>query len=286
MQFRLCIKSCVRTLVPRTIRNWMRAPRTSGKWAWDEVKHFVGRDYLIEMRPGWHLRCHPTAYDFAYHLQNSDPDQIIEFDGFISVCEPKMVLLDVGAHFGLFSLAAIYFGGPKAKAIAVDPSPTATRMLEIQLRLNGLTDRVTVVQGSISDSNGWQELVTTGVNGAGFFLPPDGHTGREITRSKTMTLDSLTNELKIAPTHVKIDVEGGEAAVLRGGQNLLSKNNAPILLLELHNEIIRNHQGDPTEALTLLKEAKYTCFSPDMLPVSDDYILSKPLVRVIARKRS
>lgn len=251
----------------------------------NEARYLVGANRLIEIRPGWTLRCHPTAYDFAYYAQINDPEQVTEFDGFISVCRSGMMLFDIGAHFGLFSLATLHYGGLGARAVAVDPSPTAARMMKIQARLNGVVERIEIVQAAVGHQDGWQEMVATGVNGAGYFVPPEDHTGREVCRTRAITLDALVEEQKQTPTHVKIDVEGSEAAVLRGGSKLLSSDEPPILLLELHNEIIKNHSGDPCETLTLLRQFGYETFSSDMLPLSEDYILSKPLVRVICRKR-
>lgn len=282
---RFLFKAIARDLAPRPLRNWLRTPRRSARWLLNEARHLCGKNYLIEMRPGWFLRCHPTAYDFAYHLQNNDPDQIAEFDGFISSCTPRMVLLDVGAHFGLFSLAALHFGGLEAKALAIDPSPIATRIMNIQLRMNGVEGRGAVVQASASDQNGWQGLVATGVNGAGFFLPPQDHAGREITKTRATTLDALAKEHNLKPTHIKIDVEGGEAEVLRGSEQLLSHVSPPLLLLELHNELIRSRCGNPSETLNLLKKFGYQAYSFEMRPLSDDFILSQPLVRVLAKRQ-
>jgi FkbM family methyltransferase len=251
----------------------------------DEARHLVGADRLVEIRPGWSLRCHPAAYDFAYHAQVDDPEQVAEFDGFVKLCRPEMVLFDVGAHFGLFSLAALHYGGAGARAVAVDPSPTAARMMKIQARLNGVVGRMEIVEAAAGHEDGWQELVATGVNGAGYFVPPGDHAGREVCRSRAVTLDALAEERRLTPTHVKIDVEGAEAAVLRGGEGLLSRDEPPVLLLELHNEIIRSRGGEPRETLTLLRGFGYETFSPEMSPLGEDYVLGRPLVRVICRKR-
>jgi FkbM family methyltransferase len=278
-------KNFIRAVTPRPVRNWLRSPGKSFGWVRDEARHLVGGDRLVEMRPGWWLRCHPAAYDFAYRAQVDDPEQVAEFDGFISLCRPGMVLFDVGAHFGLFSLAALHYGGEAARAIAVDPSPTAARMMKIQARLNGAAGRMEIVRAAAGQEDGWQEMVATGVNGAGYFVPPSDHAGGEVCRAREATLDALAGERNLTPTHVKVDVEGAEAAVLRGGRGLLSRAEPPVLLLELHNEIIRGRGGDPRECLTLLRGFGYEVFSPEMSPLGEDYVLGRPLVRVVCRKR-
>src|SRR5437868_12046222 len=105
------MRGCVRALLPRGVRNWLRSPTKSLAWGYRETKYFFGVTEKIEIRPGWSVRCHPLAYSHSYHAQLEDPDQAAEFDSFLSYCTERMILFDIGAHFGLFSLAALHFGG-------------------------------------------------------------------------------------------------------------------------------------------------------------------------------
>jgi FkbM family methyltransferase len=278
-------KEIIRAVTPRPVRNWLRSPAKSLGWVRDEARHLFGADRSVEMRPGWRVRCHPAAYDFAYHAQRDDPEQVSEFDGFVRLCRPGMVLFDVGAHFGLFSLAALHYGGARARALALDPSPTAERMLKIQARLNGVGARMEVVRAAAGENEGWREMIATGVNGAGYFVPPADHAGREVSRAREVTLDSLARERGLTPTHVKVDVEGAEAAVLRGAAGLLACEAPPLLFVELHNEIVSDAGGEPRETTSLLRRFGYEIFSTEMEPVGDEHVLSVPLVRVICRKR-
>jgi predicted nicotinamide N-methyase len=81
-----------------------------------------------------------------------------------------------------------------------------------------------------------------------------------------------------------VDVEGHEAAVIRGGQRVLSQPVSPKLFIELHNQMIRERGGDPCETLSLLESSGYETFAADGGPVDRDHILSRPLIRVVARK--
>jgi len=102
-------KSIVRKLIPRTVRNWLRSPTATVHFVWDELCAFGGAMDL-ELRSGWHVQCHPAAYR-QYLFQIRDPDQTAEFDSFIATCRRGMRFLDVGASFGIFSLAALHYGG-------------------------------------------------------------------------------------------------------------------------------------------------------------------------------
>ncbi|MGB8509074.1 MAG: FkbM family methyltransferase [Pyrinomonadaceae bacterium] len=280
----LSAKRIARTYTPRALRNWLRSPARSVEWVWNEAQHLAGANRRIEMRPGWRLRSHPSAYRFAYFAQDDDPAQVAEFNAFIATCRPGMSLFDIGAHFGLFSLAALHYGGDDARAVAVDPSPTAARMLKIQSRLNRMSDRLTIVQAAVGESTGAQRMVATGVNGAGYLVAPGDHPASELTETRTTTLDQLVEDFNLTPTHLKIDVEGYEAAVLRGGRNTLTQANAPVLFLELHHRIISEQGGDPAETLDHLREFGYAVHSLNGATLSDELILAEPLIRIVAMK--
>lgn len=278
-------KKYLRVVVPRGLRNWLRSPMRSVEWAWDEVKHAAGGNETVEMRPGFSIICHPGVYNFAYHLQHTDPDQAEEFDGFIRYARPEMILFDIGAHFGLFSLAALHYGGQKAVAVAVDPSPTATRIVKIQARLNNVSERLRVIEAAIGDHTGVQSMVAVGIMAGGYFVSPKGdHTGNELTVTKALTVDDLAHEHRLKPTHIKIDVEGDEAAVLRGAQRTLSAMDAPLLFVELHNQLVSERGGDPGQAISLLQEYGYEMFDSGGEPICAKMMLQKEIVRIIARK--
>jgi FkbM family methyltransferase len=246
-----------------------------------------GKTEIVQVRRGWPLKCHPAAYRCAYSAQSDDPEQIAEFDSFLRTLFPGTVLFDIGAHFGLFSLAALHYGGLRAQAIAIDPSPVATRFLNIQAGLNDVADRLRVIEATVGDRVGRQSMIPVGVLASGYYVAPtEGYPNSELAETRAITLDWLVEELATLPSHVKIDVEGDEAAVLRGGQQLFSPTSAPILFIELHNEIVRRRGERPTDVLALLRAYGYQTFAVDGSPISDEAILIRSLIRIVARKSS
>ena len=277
-------KRLARLLIPREVRNWLRSPTGSMGWAWAQAKYFAGAKQVVQIRPGWSLICHPAAYRFAYAAQINDPDQVAEFDSFIQAITPGAVLFDIGAHFGLFSLATLHYGGPTANAVAVDPSPIAVEFIKKQAKLNGLSDRLHVLQAAAGDRAGWQAMVSVGILSSGYFVRPSSeHTNSELTLTPTVTLDQLVEDFKVSPSHVKVDVEGYELAVIEGSVKLLSKN-APVLFIELHNEIVRQNGGSPDEILRLLKTLRYEIFATNGNRLDDQAVLDRPLIRIVAKR--
>jgi FkbM family methyltransferase len=245
----------------------------------------MGVTSQIELRPGWVIRSHPAAYRLAYRAQREDPEQIAEFDHFLRCCHPGMFLFDIGAHFGLFGLAATHYGGPNARAVAVDPSPLAARVLQAQTGLNGVTDRLQVVQASVGERSGLHsDFVAAGIGSAGYFVPatPD-HPRVERTRVEMVTVDELAVKFG-QPTHIKIDVEGYEGAVLRGGSSTFGSKTGPMIFLELHSAMIQGAGGNPAEPLDLLEAYQYRIFDIEDQLADKEKIIRQPLTRLFATK--
>jgi FkbM family methyltransferase len=278
-------KRLARAIVPRWVRNWLRNPGRAVRWAWCDLLARLGSTQVLEIRPGWRLRSHPGAFAFAYRAQVDDPAQVAEFDQFICHCTQGMVLFDIGTHFGLFSLAAAHYGGPAAQAVAVDPAPLAARIVQFQARVNGYDNRVRMVQAAAGNMTGHDSLVAAGIGSSGYYVRPQhGHTVSEQTQVSVVSIDGLRNNTGLQPTHVKIDVEGCEAAVLRGGVDTLTGRNPPVIFLELHTEMIREVGGDVAECPNLLAEWGYAFRDAHGNLLHNNEILVQPLVRLIATR--
>lgn len=271
----------VRYLVPRSWRNWLRSPSRSLEWIWDNAKFSAGITRKLRVTPDVAITLHPRAFRVAYQNQVRDPEQSTEFKNFIAQCNSKMFLFDIGSHYGLFSLAA---AGLQAKAIAVDPSAEAIRMIARQVELNHVQQMIHAVHAAVSGSKGSLKMLNSGAFSNGYFRLAAGRSARELTEIQATTIDEMTAEFGV-PTHIKIDVEGHEAAVVRGGRETL-RRYSPQLFLELHNELILMDGGDPNEVVDELQGAGYSVFSLEGDRLERNAILGPALSRVVARRVS
>jgi FkbM family methyltransferase len=277
------LRSAARALVPRTARNWLRSPAGTAQFLADAMRHAAGLDVTADLRPGLRLRCHPAAWRGAYHVHADDPPQAAELDAFLATCRPGMVLFDLGAHYGLFSIVAALRGGADALAVAVDPSAHALRMAAVNARLNGVADRVRVERAAAGAADGTTAMVDVGVQALGYFVRANAdHGPAERTTVPVVTVDTLAARIGRSPTHLKVDVEGFEEDALRGAASTL-RVAAPTDFLELHVAMIRDAGRDPAAPLDLLARAGYDVVRCDGSEARRALVLAEGLVRLVAR---
>lgn len=148
---------------------------------------------------------------------------------------PDGVFIDVGANIGSQTIYAL-LSGAFARAIAIEPDPHNFGILQRNLALNGLEDRVLAVQAAASASSGTLQLAQHRHNfGAHSVEPSFISDPADSISVVATTVDELLERYGVAPVQVglvKIDVEGHELSVLQG---MTSLRNARIpVLLELN----------------------------------------------------
>lgn len=188
---------------------------------------------LYEIRPNLHFRAPQSAWRKSFHAFAPDGYCADEFDAFLKTCHSGMAIIDVGANFGIFSLATLK-AHADSKALAIDPAPGSIEMLKELRTLNKFADqRLLIRECAIGDTDGSITVDSTHWDHVAVTAKENGKARAVELRS----LDSLSKELKFAPTHIKIDVEGFELAVLRGGLEVL-RTYRPVLMLEIHDRIL------------------------------------------------
>ena len=280
-------KSVARSVLPRPARNWLRSPVESLHYVYDEGLFSLGVVRQLEIRPGWRLSAHPGAFRMAFWAQVHDSEQVGEFDRFVSTCRTDMVLFDIGAHFGLFSLAALHYA-PSAFCVAVEPSRLAARMLRLHATLNYPERRLLIRRAAAGASVGTARMVDAGIQSRGYFITAEGYRrAGDVTLVPAVTVDALAAEYGVSPTHLKIDVEGDEAGVLAGATRALRAHGArrPIVFLELHNEIIRARGDMPGRALDILTACGYRIEAPSGAPLSVHDAVRPAVTRLVALPR-
>ncbi len=175
--------------------------------------------------------------------------------------------VDVGTNVGLFSLHASAIVGERGKVISFEPSSATVHRLQENIALNGCIN-IEIVPKGLSFEPGVLELVVAG-NGYdafnSFAVPSMGAiTARE--KVEVTTVDSFMTLKGIAPKDVKlikIDVEGWELHVLKGGETFFGHVDAPVLLVEFTETNAKNAGTSCIELGLLLQKLGYTLYVYD-----------------------
>lgn len=164
---------------------------------------------------------------------------------------PGMHALDVGANFGLYTLAMARAVGPGGSVHAFEPAPQTADFLARSVALNGLNG-VRVHRAAISDRRGSAALrihAQSELNA----LAPSAEAGT--VEVPAQTLDQAAQEQGwAAPDFVKLDVEGHEEAAVRGGLGLFA-SASPLVMLE-----VSSGAGLAFDALRALQRIGYGAY--------------------------
>ena len=261
----------IRRLTPRILRNWVRQPRRSVRYVLDRLTYACSGADTVQLRPDWSVRCHPASREH-FIVFSRDPAQRAELDLFIRHCTAGMQFLDIGAHYGLFALAAHRFGGADVRTVCIEASPKAAQILQANLDANEARN-ISLLNVAMGASDGTLEMLSTGPAGSDYFVSVPA--GRSDTVSvRQLSLTTVLRESSLRPTHVKMDIEGFEDDVIAGGLALLQEHR-PILFLELHGNYLRARQRDPALVIRHLRECGYECIEEEGVELTDELIAKR-----------
>lgn len=168
---------------------------------------------------------------------------------------PGDLFVDIGANIGLYTIWAAELG---AKVIAVEPDPGAAGMLRENLSSNGYG--AVIIEAAVADRNGLAKL--TGELDVQNHLVLGPSTYEDGCRDvRVLTLDDIIGDRCVAG--VKIDVEGAEALVLKGGMRALSEGRIRCLQLEWNDRSIVLLRESRSSIIALLQLVGYDLYRPD-----------------------
>jgi FkbM family methyltransferase len=182
-------------------------------------------------------------------MSDSSPAQEANLDMLPSWVDPRAgVLLDIGANEGEWT-ANVLQVFPGLDVIAAEPGVEPLAILEARFADH---ENVTVDPRAVTDTTGTSTYHRTRASVFASLLPPKAALHDlyalpgsptevlEAVEVNTVILDELVGERPVSV--LKLDVQGGELAVLRGGRRVL-ENTAAILVEVL---FLPHYEGDTT----------------------------------------
>jgi FkbM family methyltransferase len=219
----------------------------------------------------WGQRYQSVSLSEYHYLRDGNPETyesaLIE-----RTLGPGMVVIDVGANHGLFSLEAAHLAGESGVIHAFEPTPSTRQLLESNLAANDL-GRVRVFPTALGDRPGTARLrVHREMSGLNTLASDD-----IIWNRRTLRADAIVEvPITTLDTHVeaegldridflKIDVEGFELGVIRGARGLLRARRIDRVMLEIGDVTCGNAGVEPSGLLTELESLGYAlhAISPD-----------------------
>jgi len=199
---------------------------------------------------GTKIRLHP---DFA--TQNWETVEYDSYRAFRELLRPGAVVYDVGAHIGTYTLIAAERVGLAGRVVAYEPHASTRRYLEQHLAWNGGTANTVIRDICLGASAGRATFycVPDRAEGRNGLVPIDGFQQQAV---QVTTLDLEVEALGLAPSVLKIDVEGAEWDVLRGAQQTL-RNFHPRISLSLHPQALTKKGERPEDVLAWLGTLGY-----------------------------
>jgi FkbM family methyltransferase len=171
---------------------------------------------------------------------------------FQDMVKPGMVVIDIGAHVGYFTLLAAKNAGPTGKVYSFEPEPNNYDLLIKNIEINEYAN-IAATKMAVSDHTGSSELFLTALDSGrhSMFhhdLPEHGSTAVETT-----TLDSfLESEGWPQIDLMKIDVEGAEATVLDGITRLIERSTGLKMIVEFNPALLQSAGVIPLQFLERL----------------------------------
>jgi len=196
----------------------------------------------------------PATWPYSRSDMAKEPDT----NRWIEQFDDGDVFWDIGANVGVYSLYAARRG---LKVCAFEPSAMNYFVLARNVQLNRFDDRIVFLNVAVSEHSKLDALyMSSTVIGAAqhqFGRPQDASTaikrssyGQENAFRQSVlgySIDDLVTKLGLHfPNHIKVDVDGNEAEIIRGARTTLRDPRLKSVLIEIRPD---ERQNNITEEL-------------------------------------
>jgi FkbM family methyltransferase len=189
------------------------------------------------------LKFKMSRYGFEFYCRNNKDDfkvMTIHEDDIIERFLPKDgdIVVDIGAHIGLYTIISSKRVGFNGKVIAVEAHPENFEILNRNIQLNQLTNVIALNYAAYSEEERLKLYLPSGESGFTKYntiMPKFAKRDEKFIEVTAKPLDKLLQSNGISAVNwIKIDVEGAEFEVLKGAHNVLSDSKDIAILIELH----------------------------------------------------
>lgn len=171
---------------------------------------------------------YPIARSLAAGLYETDVTKL-----FKAIVREGMVVVDLGASIGYYTLLASRLIGPSGRVYAFEPNPRSCAYLLRNIDANGCSN-VVAIEKAASDKTGLASLVRDRVSDDESWLSASSPSPDSVG-VETVTLDTFfAKEGWPSIGLIKMDIEGSEKATLEGMRGLSRRNPHMQLIMEFN----------------------------------------------------
>ena len=176
------------------------------------------------------------------------------------IVRPGDTVLDIGANIGMVTLLLSKLVGENGNVHSFEPNPKIKKMLEETLAHNQVSN-VCLHPIALGEEQGLLELRIPSHNaGAASLIRNINSRDIDLVEVPVCPLSDIITEKGIESIRlIKIDVEGFEAQVLRGGRKVLESIRPEAILFELNGKIEGSVANQPV--IKILRDLGYAFFS-------------------------
>lgn len=155
---------------------------------------------------------------------------------FNKLLKKGMVVLDIGANIGYFTLIASKLVGDKGKIYAFEPAPNNLKYLRKNIQINKVKN-VEIVNKCVSNED---KIIL-------LYLNKEDHSSHSIINIKqqksidvsAITLNKMFKKDSFVINFIKMDIEGAEMNALIGMNEIIEKNKVTYILTEVNLRIMK-----------------------------------------------
>jgi FkbM family methyltransferase len=180
--------------------------------------------------------------DDLYNCLPGREDDVFLF--ILNTLRPGDVFVDIGANIGSYTIIASKLVGTNGKVFAVEPIPSTVKVLNYNIKLNGLRNVIVINKAAYNSNCRLKMKIPFNSFGLASFFSKEGI---------EVEVDSIRLDEVLADVHkiklIKIDAEGAEYEIIQGLTETLIRTE--YVVIELSRRTY--------ECLQLLKKYGFIC---------------------------
>jgi FkbM family methyltransferase len=209
---------------------------------------------------------------------------------------PGMTVVEAGANVGYFTLVMARAVGATGRVVSFECDPELAALARDNVEINGLHRVARIEERALGERTGHVTFYRTDRHRGGGSLiagleqiPHNATDQRSAIEVEMTTLGAWTGNAKTYPDFLKLDAEGAEPAILRGGAALLDSDRPLTIVMEFFPRFVREAGDDPAALLGLLEGKRFTLGLIDerrrrVAPITAAALLQRESAELVLRR--